>query len=167
MTNKIRLEDISIRTELQPGDMGYVTYMHGAFYKKEYNYSINFELYVMQGLTEFRKNYQPDKDRVWIAEHEGKIVGFLLSMHREPQTAQLRYFILDASCRGVGLGQKLCNLYLDFVKEKGFKNVFLWTTDELFAAAHIYKKMGFVLTEELSSTSFGKLLKEQRYDLHL
>ncbi|SHF28029.1 GNAT family N-acetyltransferase [Pedobacter caeni] len=163
----IKLEDISIRTDLQPGDMGYVTYMHGCFYKQEYNYSINFELYVMQGLAEFQKNYQADKDGVWIAEYEGKIVGFLLSMHREHNTAQLRYFILDSSCRGIGLGQKLCNLYLDFVKQKGFKSVFLWTTDELFTAAHIYKKMGFVLTEEIGSDSFGKTLKEQRYDLNL
>jgi hypothetical protein len=43
MTNKITLEDINIRTNLKPGDIGYVTHMHGKFYQKEYGYGIRFE----------------------------------------------------------------------------------------------------------------------------
>jgi peptidyl-dipeptidase Dcp len=37
MKKKIKLTDIIIRTTLQPGDIGYVVYMHGRLYKKEYN----------------------------------------------------------------------------------------------------------------------------------
>ena len=125
--NKIQLEDITIRTELKPGDIGYVTYMHGSLYGREYNFGISFEAYVAKGLYEFYARYDELLDRVWVAEHEGKIVGFLLLMHREPGEAQLRYFILDPAYRG----------------------------------------MGFRLSTEIASESFGKPLKEQRYDLSL
>lgn len=90
-----------------------------------------------------------------------------LLMHREKGIAQLRYFIVDPAFRGTGLGKKLAALFLNFLREKGYKRAYLWTTDELFTAAHIYRKMGFRLTEEKLSTTFGKQVKEQRYDLIL
>ncbi len=87
MDTKINLNDISIRAELKPGDIGYITYLHGYLYKKEYNYGITFETYVAKGLIEFYNNYNPKKDKVWIFEHMGKIVGFLSLMHRENNSA--------------------------------------------------------------------------------
>jgi len=43
----------------------------------------------------------------------------------------------------------------------------LWTTSELPAAASLYKRYGFVLTEEIPSDLFGKPVIEQRYDLEV
>ena len=55
----VSLADISIRTLFQPGDIGYVVYLHGALYGKEYNYGIQFETYVAKGLCEFYEKYDP------------------------------------------------------------------------------------------------------------
>jgi len=54
---------------------------------------------------------------------------------------------------------------MDYLKEKGYKTSYLWTTNELLAAARIYKQLGFKLTQEIDSVVFGKPLKQQRYDL--
>jgi peptidyl-dipeptidase Dcp len=94
------------------------------------------------------------------------MVGFLLLMDRG-KAAQLRYFLIEPEYRGLGLGLKLLNLYMDFLQECGYKESYLWTTHELTAAAHLYQRVGFKLTEEKESTSFGKALREQRYDLIL
>ena len=166
MRGNIKLEDIKIRTDLKPGDIGYVIYLHGHFYKKEFDYGIEFETYVASGLAEFYQHYDKQKDRVWICEHEDKIVGFLLLMHRG-DAAQLRYFILEPAYRGIGLGNKLLKLYMDFLKEKNYKSSYLLTTDELPASAHLYKKFGFRLTEEKRSNAFGKAVVQQRYELKL
>jgi N-acetylglutamate synthase-like GNAT family acetyltransferase len=166
MTRKIQLEDIQIRTTLRPGDIGYVVYLHGYLYKKEYDYGIEFETYVASGLAEFYEQYDEQKDRVWVCEHANKIVGFLLLMHRG-DAAQLRYFILEPAYRGIGLGNKLMTLYMDFFKEKNYKSSYLLTTDELPTSAHLYKKFGFKLTEEKSSNAFGKMVVQQRYELVL
>lgn len=166
MKDILNINDITIRTGLKPGDISYIAYLHGALYKKEYNYGIEFETYVAEGLCEFYRNYNPVKDRVWICEHNNKMIGSLLLMDRNG-SAQLRYFLLDPEYRGIGLGVKLINLYMDFLRECNYKHSYLWTTNELTAAAYLYKKVGFKLTEEKESTGFGKALVEQRYDLYL
>jgi len=160
-----KTNNITIRTEIKPGDLGYVMYRHGKIYGGEYNYGVVFETYVGAGLYEFYKNYDPKLDRVWICEQEDKIVGFMLLMHRENNTAQLRYFYFEPECRGLGLGNRLMQLFIDFAKECNYGSAYLWTTDHLPAAHHLYKKFGFRLTEEKPSTAFGKPLVEQRYDL--
>jgi len=159
------INEITIRHDIRPGDLGYVMYRHGKLYGDEYNFGVSFETYVGIGLAEFYKNYNPDKDRVWICEHNGQIVGFLLIMHRENNAAQLRYFYLEKPYRGIGLGKKLMQAYMDFLKAKGYTSSYLWTTHELTSAALLYKRHGFKLTEEKESTDFGKPLREQRYDL--
>jgi GNAT superfamily N-acetyltransferase len=162
----LSLNDISIRTNLLPGDIGYVTYMHGRLYSREYNYGLQFESYVAKGLCEFHEKYNPERSRIWACEHHDRMIGFLLLMDRG-EAAQLRYFLIEPEYRGIGLGSKLINLYMDFLRECGYKESYLWTTHELFTAALLYKRHGFTLTEEKESTAFGKPLREQRYDLVL
>jgi len=166
MKKGISLDDISIRTELKPGDIGYIIYMHGELYKREYDYGIQFETYVAKGLCEFYEKYNPERNRVWVCEHNSTMIGFLLLMDRG-KAAQLRYFLIQPEYRGIGLGSKLMSLYMDFLRECKYKETYLWTTHELSAAAFLYKRVGFKLTEEKESTAFGKPLREQRYDLLL
>ena len=159
------LDDINIRNDIRPGDLGYVMYRHGKLYGDEYDYGVSFETYVGAGLHEFYKNYDPQMDRVWICEHNNQIIGFLLLMHRGNNAAQLRFFYLEPEYRGIGLGKKLMEYFMEFLFEKGYKSAFLWTTEEQHNAISLYKKYGFILTEEKDSTAFGKPLKEHRYDL--
>ena len=79
MDKKISLYDISIRTKLTPGDIGYITYLHGDLYHKEYG--IECEIYIAEGLIEFYKNYDPNMDRAWICEQNLRIIGSLFLMH--------------------------------------------------------------------------------------
>ncbi|MGO9413093.1 MAG: GNAT family N-acetyltransferase [Spirochaetia bacterium] len=162
---KVTLQEISIRTELAPGDIGYVIHRHGALYAREYGYGVQFETYVAKGLLEFMDRYDPRTNRVWVCEHQGRMVGFLLLMNRG-EAAQLRYFLIEPEYRGMGLGSRLMTLFMDFLKAGGYRAAYLWTTHELTAAAHLYTRAGFTLTEEKESTAFGKPLIERRYDLN-
>ena len=156
---------VTIRTDLRTGDLGYVVYRHGILYSREYDYGLSFEMYVAEGLAEFYRNYDPELDRVWICEHGQAIVGFLLLMHRDRAVAQLRYFYLEPEYRRLGLGKKLMELYMEFLVIRNYRASYLWTTNELDAAASLYMRHGFQLTVEKESTAFGKPLLEQRYDL--
>jgi N-acetylglutamate synthase-like GNAT family acetyltransferase len=163
----LQYKNIRVRTTLQPGDIGYITYLHGILYNRDFQYGISFEAYVAKGLYEFYDQYDEEKDRVWVCEHEGRIVGCLVLMHREAGLAQLRYFLVLPEYRGSGLGDQLMQWYTDWLREKNYKGSYLWTTHELEAAAALYKRYGFQLTEEHESTAFGKAVKEQRYNLQL
>lgn len=164
---KIELEDITIRNELRPGDLGCIIYLHGLLYWQEYGYGTQFEMYVASGVHRFYENYDAEKDRVWICEHKERIIGFLLLMHRDNGSAQLRYFLISPEYRGIGLGKRLMQLFMDLLAERKYRTAYLWTTHELHAAASLYKRHGFVLSAEKPSTAFGKALREQRYDLVL
>ncbi|MHA4808936.1 GNAT family N-acetyltransferase [Flavitalea flava] len=165
MNATIDPQNITIRTELRPGDLGYLIYLHGHLYGNEYQFGIIFETYVAQGIHEFYQQYDSQKDRVWICEDGKRIVGFLLLMHRGENTAQLRYFILEPEYRGIGLGKRLMALYMDHLRNEGYQHAYLWTTNEQVTAAALYIRHGFRLTEEKHSDAFGKPLYEQRYDL--
>lgn len=166
MSLNLVYKNISIRTELKAGDLGYVIYRHAVLYNAENGYGIAFEAYVAAGLAEFYRLSDAEKDRVWVCEDKDKIVGFLLLMHRSERAAQLRYFYLEPEFRSIGLGNRLMQLFIEFLKEKGYRSAYLWTTNEQVAAAALYERYGFALTEEKRSDAFGKPLIEQRFDLN-
>lgn len=162
---QVRLADIRIRTRLRPGDIGYITYMHGVLYSTEYKYGTGFESYVAEGLAEFQKIYDPARSRIWVCEHNSRIVGALVLIDRG-RSAQLRYFIIDPAYRGIGLGKKLMSLFMKFLRQCRYPHAYLLTTDELPASAHLYTSHGFRLTEQKPGAAiFGKVVREQRYDL--
>ncbi|HEY4110910.1 GNAT family N-acetyltransferase [Puia sp.] len=158
------MSEITIRTQLLPGDLGYAAYLHGQIYTTENQYGLGFEGYVLKGLGEFALGYDAAKDRVWVCEAEGRMVGFLLGVQREDAVVQLRYFILLPEYRGRGLGKRLMNLFMDWMRECGYKRAYLWTTHELETAAALYLRHGFRLMEEKESAGFGKPLRERRYE---
>lgn len=160
------LDEITIRNELRPGDIGYVIYLHGLLYSREYGYGIDFESYVAKGLHEFHSSYDPDVERAWICEYNDKIIGFLLLMNRN-EAAQLRYFIIHPDYRGLGLGKKLMELFMEFLAECNYHSCYLLTTPDLDTATFLYKKYGFRLAEERPSREFSKPDVIQKYEFRL
>jgi DNA-binding MarR family transcriptional regulator/GNAT superfamily N-acetyltransferase len=157
-------DEVTIRTRLMPGDAGYVAYLHGLIYTQENDFGLGFEGYVLKGLGEFAVDYDPAKDRVWVCEAGGRMVGFMLGMRREEGVAQLRYFILLPEYRGVGLGKRLMGMFMEWLRECGYRRAYLWTTHEQETAAALYLRHGFRLTEEKETAGFGKAVRERRYD---
>lgn len=166
MKNKISLNDISTRTELRPGDIGDILSMHGRLYYKEYGYTDRFEMYVAQSLAEFIEKYEPERNRIWVCEHNDRTIGTLVLLDRG-DAAQLRYYLLEPEYRGMGLGTKLMDSFMEFLRGCGYQSSYLWTTEQQLTAAKLYKRYGYQLTEEKPSTAFGIPLIEQRYDLIL
>ncbi|KIA94122.1 GCN5 family acetyltransferase [Pedobacter kyungheensis] len=163
---QIKLSDIQIRNHLAPGDLGYLAYIHGDLYAKECNYGLKFEAYVLEGLKEFALAYDPEKDKIWICEHQEKMIGCLVAQHRKEQL-QFRYFILQPEYRGIGLGKLLMQEFIDFMHSRNVKHAYLWTTADQDTATALYERFGFKLTAENPSDHFGKAILERRFDLKI
>ena len=157
---------VTIRTKLEPGDLGYIAYLHGCLYAEEYGYGLFFENYVLGALHEFANAYDPAKDGIWVCEHKKTKVGFLVAAHRD-DTVQLRFLILLPEYRGMGLAKRLMDLFIAFMRDRGYRKAYLWTTTEQQNAIAMYERYGFRLKEEKESMAFDKLLTERRYDLSL
>lgn len=159
-------EEITIRHKIKPGDAGYITYMHGWIYKQEYNYSTAFESYVAQSFYEFLQNYDPELDRLWIAEHNGEIIG-CVGIVNHGERAQLRWFLLHPDYRGIGLGKRLLKTALDHCRQKKYKSVYLDTTDDLEKAIAMYEKAGFIKVAEKENNSWREDLTELEFEMEL
>jgi len=156
-----------LRSDLRPGDLGYLIYLHGVLYAKEYGWDYTFEGYVAETLARVALSFDARKDCLWIAEMDGQIVGSIGIVGNSNSEAQLRWFLVHPAQRGSGLGRVLLNKAIQFCHDRGFKSVFLWTVSDLKAAAHLYESAGFRKTEEKTHQIWGKTLTEERYDLSL
>ena len=157
---------VSIRHDLRPGDVGYVTYLHGTLYAPEQGWDHTFDAYVAIPLAEFAKSKSP-RERIWIVEKEGRIIGSAAIVKFSEKEAQLRWLLLHPEVRGRGLGRRLVEDALDFCRDIGYSSVFLWTVNTLPIAAQLYQSVGFKQTDELTHELWGSTVTEVRYELAL
>ncbi len=156
-----------IRYSIEPGDIGYLTSLHGTLYSEEYGYDQTFEAYVAGGLAGFVQSFDPNEDRIWLAEVDGEIIGSIAIVGHSEEDAQLRWFLVHPDHRGLGLGKELMEEALKFCRDCRYRRVFLWTTSELLESSHLYKRFGFRKVEEKTHRIWGKKITEERYDLQL
>jgi ribosomal protein S18 acetylase RimI-like enzyme len=157
---------VTVRTTLVPGDLGSLVRLHGLLYAREYDFDVTFEAYVAGPLAEFVRR-RTDRDRLWIAEREGSIVGSIAIVGTSETEAQLRWFLVDPSARGRGLGTRLLREAVAFCEGAGYGTVFLWTVSALTAAARLYRSFGFEKVEERPARRWGVEVVEEKYALAL
>lgn len=151
----------------RPGDMGWVTSAHGALYAREYGWDISFEALVARITAEFIENFDPKRERCWIAEMNGEPVGSVFVVKDTKTTAKLRLLIVDPKARGRGLGKRLVEECIRFAREKGYRRLALWTQSNLAAARGIYRAAGFRKVKEEKHASFGVKLTGEYWELEL
>jgi N-acetylglutamate synthase-like GNAT family acetyltransferase len=159
-------EGVTIRTNLKPGDIGSIISLHGILYAREYGFDPTFEAYVAGPLSEFVRSAAA-RERLWLAERADQIIGCIAIVAASPQTAQLRWFLVDPAARGAGLGKRLLTEALTFCKECGYRKVILWTVSALAAAGHLYRLAGFRKVEEKPGRMWGVQVVEEKYELVL
>jgi len=151
----------------RPGDMGLVVSREGAVYAEQFGWDQTFEALVARIVADFITNFDPDRERCWIAEKDGQSMGhvFLVKHPEELGTAKLRLLLVEPGARGMGLGSILVNECISFAKSVGYRKIVLWTQSMLVSAHRIYAAAGFRLVDEAPHHSFGKDLVGQTWEL--
>jgi DNA-binding MarR family transcriptional regulator/GNAT superfamily N-acetyltransferase len=148
----------------QPGDLGWVLHRQARLYAEEYGWDGTFEGLVADILGQFVRNFDAARERCWLAEREGEIVGSVFVIREDDSTARLRLLYVEPSARGHGIGRRLVDECLRFAAARGYRRMVLWTNDVLVSARRIYEATGFRLVGEEAHHSFGHDLVGQTWE---
>jgi DNA-binding MarR family transcriptional regulator/N-acetylglutamate synthase-like GNAT family acetyltransferase len=151
------------------GDMGWVVSRQALLYTREYGWDGRYEALAARIVADFIEQYEPERERCWIAERDGEPVGcvFLVRERAARNTARLRLLHVEAAARGLGLGKALVRQCTEFARQVKYERIVLWTNSVLTAARHLYEEEGYKLVAEEEKENFGKKLTSQTWELML
>ncbi|HEV7662604.1 MAG TPA: bifunctional helix-turn-helix transcriptional regulator/GNAT family N-acetyltransferase [Chloroflexota bacterium] len=153
--------------EHRPGDMGWVVARHGALYAAEYGFDLHFEALVASIVAKFVDHFDPERERCWIAERDGRNVGCIFLVKHSLTVSKLRLFLVEPEARGLGLGKRLVEDCVRFARAAGYRKVRLWTQSNLLAARHLYAQAGFRVVGEEAHHSYSQDLLAETWELRL
>ena len=140
--------------------------MHDVYYRRAWGFGDYFRTRVASDLAQFQKALPHADCGLWFATQGDAVVGSIAIDGREASRAgaHLRWFIVDDSVRGAGVGAELIDTALAFCARRRFSSVHLSTFAGLDAARRLYESRGFRLTWEREGESWGVRVMEQRFD---
>jgi DNA-binding MarR family transcriptional regulator/GNAT superfamily N-acetyltransferase len=151
----------------QPGDMGWIIHRHGVLYPREYGWDEHFEALVAEIAAKFIRCLDPKRERCWIAEREGGIVGSIFLVRDTDDVAKLRLLYVEPDARGLGIGTRLVDECIRFARLVRYRRIVLWTSRDLAAARRIYERAGFRHTGSQEEQSFGRVWTSETWVLDL
>lgn len=155
----------ALRHDLRPGDLGALVGLHGTVFAQECGFDPTFEAHVAHLLGEVVQA-RTDRDRLWISEREGHLVGSIAIIGHSERDAQLCWLLVDPSVRSMGLGRRLLHEAVAFCRHRGYEFVFLRSFTGLTAANCLFQSVGFEKVTERPGQRWGVVVVEEWYVLH-
>jgi ribosomal protein S18 acetylase RimI-like enzyme len=160
-----------------PGALGRLLELQEVYYLDGWGFDTEFVRWTFSELADFVEGLDKSTDRLFVAvsqneevpSDERTILGSIV-VRKDPaaeRLAQVRWFIVDPTARGLGLGRRLFEAAMAFCEDARFEQVHLTTIRGLDAAIHLYEDYGFDLVEEQSHHDWGKTIELLRYEMVL
>ncbi|KAH8883938.1 hypothetical protein GQ53DRAFT_406233 [Thozetella sp. PMI_491] len=162
---------VTIVSGYRPGILGRTLEMHLDFYSGAVGWGAKFEEYLSSKLSGLMTRLSNPLNEAWCAiettaEGRERIIGTIYidgESLGEEGVAHLRAYVMDDAARGLGLGRKLFDSAMQFVRDSGFRECRLWTMRSLVVARRLYEGAGFKLVNEFYTEEMGNGIWSMEY----
>ena len=151
----------------RPDDAAWLVDRHQALYTRDEGFDDSFGPLVAGILDDFIATRDPAREQGWIAEDAGQRLGSVFCVDAGGGVAKLRLFLLVPEARGKGLGKRLLATCMGFARDRGYREMVLWTHESHRAACALYAAAGWQLEASKPVQSFGVALVEQTWRIDL
>lgn len=151
------------RSGYVPGIIGWMISEQTQYYAAHVGFGLPFECTVAAGLTEFAPRAADTGNLLLTAWDGATPVGSIVIDGGTTPPARLRWYIVARSHVGRGIGQELLARALAFA-DTHHAVVWLTTIADLDVALHLYRKTGFVMTDQHDDATWGRVMREQRWE---
>lgn len=146
-----------------PGCIGDIASLHARYYAQASGFGVYFERKVATELSDFAECLPAAGKSMWLYVDGGRtLASVVIDGDAAARQAHLRWFIVDESLRGMGVGRALLARAMAFVDAQ-YDETYLWTFKGLDAARHLYESAGFTLTHASEGRQWGSVVVEQRF----
>src|SRR5271168_1739594 len=126
------MSDVILR-DPRPGDYGWIIHRQAVLYAEEYGFNNDYEALIAGIVSQFHARFDPARERCWIAEGNGRVMGSVFLVAGEGTQAKLRLLYVDPIGRGQGIGKRLVRECVEFARRCGYSSITLWTQSDLYA----------------------------------
>lgn len=154
-----------LRNDLRPGDLGAIVSLHGIVYAQECGFDSTFEAHVAHLLGEFVSS-RTERDQLWIAQRQGRLVGSIAVASHSGKDAQLCWFLVEPSVRSLGLDRRLLDEAIAFCRHWEYEYVFLRNFRVRATPSQLLRSVGLEKAGERLSERWGVAAVEELYVLH-
>lgn len=161
-------ETVTTVSGWRPGVVGEIVRLHARFYAEAWGFGPEFEAKVAAGLADFLPRCDRPRSALFTAWTGTRCVGSVAidgeDAQARPHEAHLRWFIVSSDVRGQGVGAHLMRQAMTFLRTSELATCWLDTFAGLDAARALYERHGFVLVREAEAASWGRSVREQRFE---
>lgn len=153
-----------------PGVIADILGAHARYYAQTWSFGVKFEAKVAADLAGFIVNRDVDQDLLLTAKRpDERFLGSIVidGSDYAGRGAHLRWFIVTPEAQRTGLGKQLLDRAIGFCRERGYHRLYLYTFVGLDSARHLYEQSGFKLKEEQEANTWGRPMREQRFEAEL
>lgn len=153
-----------------PGVLADIVAAHARYYALNWSFGQTFEAKVAADLAYFLVNMKVDRDLLLTAlRPDDRFLGSIVidGGDAADRGAHLRWFIVTPEAQRTGLGKQLLDRAIGFCRERNYRHIYLYTFAGLDSARRLYENAGFKLSEEQEANTWGRPMREQRFDLDL
>lgn len=150
-----RVEQQVELTDYRPGALGRMVEMLGDYYGEQWGWGAAYEIKVASDIAAFLRDFEKGRDLLLFARVDSRIAGCIAIDGREGKVGWLRWFIVEAHYRGLGIGARLLDQVLLHARTVGYSAIWLHTFSGLITARGLYESRGFRLVEESPGDEHG------------